>query len=637
MFMNQSFFNTGRIEISDNIQIIFVADMFVSDYAGGAELTSEALIQSAPLTVLKVKSKDVSLDLLERGHGKFWIFGNFAGLDKNLIPTIIANMRYSVLEYDYKYCMYRSAEKHAASELRPCDCHENWNGKLISAFLHGAQSIWWMSERQRSKYFSLFPTLSQINNTVLSSVFDDATFVKIASLRETFKGTERKGWIVLGSPSWIKGQNSAEEWCKENGKEYQVVWNLSYDSLLEKLASAEGFVYLPLGGDTCPRMVIEAKLLGCQLQLNDNVENACEEWFVTDDILTTESYLYAARSAFWNGIKSSMTAAATISGYTTTMNCITQDYPFVQSIMSMFGFCDEVVVVDGGSTDGTWETLQEMAEHNDRLVIHQETRDWTSRRFAVFDGQQKALARAICTGHFCWQQDSDEIVHKIDVDKIRNLALNFPKEVDLVALPVIEYWGSHEKVRMDVTPWKWRLSRNAPHITHGIPAQFRRFDEDGNVFSAPGSDGCDYIRSDNFSTIPFASFMSEEAEEARRYALSTGDESVRLTYQTWFQSVIDAIPAIHHYSWLDMGRKIRTYKNYWTKHWLSLYNQAQTDTAENNMFFDKPWSDVTESEIDQLATRLANETGGWIFHKKLNLNTPTPHITINRTSPLAMG
>ncbi len=633
--MNQDFFNVRKIEIPDSVQIVFVADMFVDDYVGGAELTTEALISSSPFSVMKVKSKDVNIDLLERGHNKFWIFGNFANLDKNLIPTIIANMRYSVLEYDYKYCVYRSPEKHKSAENRPCNCSTEMNGKLVSVFFHGAKSLWWMSISQMLRYQEAFSSLRQINNSILSSVFDDVTLNTIVALREKHANTKRNGWIVLGSPSWVKGQSSAEAWCKANGKAYQVVWDLPYASLLEKLATAEGFVYLPVGGDTCPRMVIEAKLLGCELQLNDNVEHASEDWFANNDLSQVESYLRGTPTIFWNGIKADMSRRETISGYTTTYNCIKQNYPFEASIRSLLGFCDEVVVVDGGSDDGTWNTLQTMAQADSRLVLHQEKRDWSHKRFAVYDGQQKALARALCTGQFCWQQDSDEIVHEQDYVKIRNVAVSFPKEVDLIALPVIEYWGGPTKVRMDVTPWKWRMSRNAPHITHGIPAALRRFDEDGLLFSATGSDGCDYVRSDSFEAIPFAGFMREDAESCRRYVLSTGGfENERLQYQAWFQSVIEALPSVHHYSWFNMGRKIRTYRDYWTKHWLSLYNVRQEDTAESNMFFDKPWSQVTENDIDVLSVRLANETGGWIFHRKLDLTQATPHLTINRSHPI---
>ena len=98
---------------------------------------------------------------------------------------------------------------------------------------------------------------------------------------EEQRGKDRKGWLVLGSNSWVKGAGTAEQYCKDNGLDYEVVWNLPYQELLRKLSQAEGFVYLPSGWDTCPRMVIEAKLLGCQLIINDNVQHAREDWFTS--------------------------------------------------------------------------------------------------------------------------------------------------------------------------------------------------------------------------------------------------------------------------------------------------------------------------------------------------------------------
>ena len=321
-------------------RFVFVSDMFVENYVGGAELTSQALIDSCPHPIEKIHSKDVDLKALEAGHDKYWVFGNFSAMDSNLIPTIVANMEYSVLEYDYKFCKYRSVEKHYAAEQKPCDCHESMHGKMISAFYQGAKSLWWMSEDQMNRY----------HRVVLSSVFDDQFFYNVKVLRDKHKNTERKAWIVLGSNSWIKGAEAAEQWCKDNSKEYEVVWNLPYSEVLEKLAAAEGFVYLPEGGDTCPRMVIEAKLLGCKLHLNDNVQHAKEIWFDTDDMFDTEAYLYAARARFWNALNATMDWKPMISGYTTTKDCISQKYPFEQSVKSMLGFADEVVVVDGGSS-----------------------------------------------------------------------------------------------------------------------------------------------------------------------------------------------------------------------------------------------------------------------------------------------
>jgi hypothetical protein len=88
------------------------------------------------------------------------------------------------------------------------------------------------------------------------------------------------------------------------------------------------------------------------------------------------------------------------------------------------------------------------------------------------------------------------------------------------------------------------------------------------------------------------------------------------------------LPSVRHYSWFDIARKIKTYREYWQKHWESLYNIEQKDTAENNMFFDKPWTKVTDEEIDVLAARLAKETGGHIFHTKIDWSHTVPHVNI---------
>jgi len=274
-----------------------------------------------------------------------------------------------------------------------------------------------------------------------------------------------------------------------------------------------------------------------------------------------------------------------------------------------------------------------MAKKNDKLIIHQNNRDWSDKRFAVFDGLQKSLARALCTGEFCWQQDVDEIVHESDYEKVKSLANQLPNNVDLVALPILEFWGNSGKVRIDVNPWKWRLSRNRPYITHGIPANLRKFDDDGRLYSLPGTDGCDYVRADTYEPIPFMNFYTEDVHSLREKALSDCDEESITNYGTWLSSVFDALPGVYHYSWFDIERKIRTYRDYWSKHWQSLYDIEQEDTPDNNMFFNKSWENVSEDEITDLSKRLSSEMGGWIFHQKIDFSKKTPHISLSSSHP----
>lgn len=614
-------------EIADS-DIIFIADMFADQYAGGAELTTEALIKtSGDLRVCKINASDVTMEILSLGFEKYWIFTNFSGLNTELIPTIIANLRYSVVEYDFKYCQYRSPEKHEVATGSPCDCHDQMQGKMVSAFFYGSESMFWMSERQKQKYLDHFPFLEKRSNVLLSSIFSKESLEKISMLLAS-ESQKNDRYLIVGSESWIKGVEDSIQYCEENNLKYEVVSGLSHEKLLEKMNSFKGMVFLPLGGDTCPRTVIEAKLLGCELIINDNVLHKDEPWFASDSPESVIDWISNGPTRFWSEVNRQKNRQPTISGYTTTHNCISQKYPFEASISSLLGFCDQVVVVDGGSTDGTVQKLEEMAAQDSRLIIHVQKRDWDSKRFAVFDGLQKALGRALCTGEFCWQQDSDEIVHQKDYKKIKQLVKQLPKTMDLVSLPVIEFWGKKGKIRVDVNPWKWRLSRNRPYITHGIPATLRVFDEDGVLYSLPGSDGCDYIRSDSYEPIPFVNFYTEEAHSLRSAALS-GDSSSLEGYSLWLQETVSSLPSVIHYSWYDIERKIGTYKNYWSKHWQSLYNIEQDDTAENNMFFNKAWSEVTDDEISEMASRLEEEMGGWIFHEKVNFDRPTPSLSVS--------
>jgi glycosyltransferase involved in cell wall biosynthesis len=390
---------------------------------------------------------------------------------------------------------------------------------------------------------------------------------------------------------------------------------------------------MPLGGDTCPRLVIEAKLLGLELIINENVQHASEDWF-NQDVDRVEQYLLSAHDRFWSKIIDFIQKTPTVSGYTTVRNVESQKYPWRKSIGSLLQFCDEVVVVDCGSDDGSYEMLQEWAAKEEKIKLYQKLVDTSDERFAVkVDGEMKAYARSLCTSDWCWQQDIDEVVHQNDAPKIKGFAANLPKPMHLVALPVIEYWGDKGKVRVDVNPWKWRLSRNLDHITHGVPKELRQYDEKGEMYAAPGTDSCDYIDKDTGDRIPFSSFYTQEVHNVRIAALQ-GNQKALESYQNWFNQVINQLPGVHHYSWFNLDQKIKNYKNYWTRFWQSMYGEEQEDTAEKNMFFNKPWGDVTDKDIANLAFKLEAEMGGWIFHRKVNFDTPTPSLYVNVTHPV---
>ena len=103
-------------------KVVFVADLFVEQYSGGAELTTEAIIESCPFDYVKINSMKVTIETLQEYQNYFWIFGNCIKLNMQLIPSIVGNIRYAILEYDYKFCKYRSLDRHLNIESEKCDC-----------------------------------------------------------------------------------------------------------------------------------------------------------------------------------------------------------------------------------------------------------------------------------------------------------------------------------------------------------------------------------------------------------------------------------------------------------------------------------------------------------------------------------
>ena len=279
-------------------RIIFVSDMFADQYSGGAELTTAALMSAAPTnkySVGRVNSKDVTKEILEKHRDALWIVCNFAGLDETSKVYMCRNIQYSIVEYDYKLCKYRSLQKHKNATGSECDCLEDISGKINTAFYGYAQKIWFMSEGQKQVFLSKIAVLKEEKCEVLSSIFAEGDLRFAESLRHNEKDDT---YLILKSGSWIKGTQECVQYAKDNDLKFELIENLPYHELLIKMSCSRGLIFRPLGDDTCPRIVIEARLLGCDLIINEHVQHKDEAWFATPELAS--EYLSTRTDVFWS-------------------------------------------------------------------------------------------------------------------------------------------------------------------------------------------------------------------------------------------------------------------------------------------------------------------------------------------------
>jgi len=277
-------------------EFVAVSDMFSNQYVGGAELTTDAILFGHEKHVLKINSHNVTSDFISKNLNKTWLIFNFSKLEESLRVEIIKNVKYSIIEYDYKFCNYRSLDKHLMVTGKECDCVDSGlSGKIKKLFYGYAEKIWFMSNRQRNIFLDKIPTVKRQDTQVLSSVFldGDLKFIESISLNE-----KDSKYLILSSNSWIKGTNECIAYAKENSLEYELISGLPYHELMIKMSTSKGLIFKPLGGDTCPRIVIEAKLLGCDLIMNDNVQHKDEQWFSTQE--SCLEYLKNRTDVFWS-------------------------------------------------------------------------------------------------------------------------------------------------------------------------------------------------------------------------------------------------------------------------------------------------------------------------------------------------
>lgn len=112
--------------------------------------------------------------------------------------------------------------------------------------------------------------------------------------------------------------------------------------------------------------------------------------------------------------------AKSIGGTLPVYNCVSSDYCFEAALDSLLAFCDEVIISDAGSTDGTRDILETRRKNDGRMRITEW--QWPCEFDPYFVARWNNDAREKLKTDMQFYLQADEVVHEDCIPDIRAAA-----------------------------------------------------------------------------------------------------------------------------------------------------------------------------------------------------------------------
>lgn len=273
----------------------FIADFFADKVNGGGELVNQIIIdhlRDIGYEVVCLESHNVDLDTLKGIGSDFVLIGNFLNLKSvDLLGYITKNCNYAIIEHDHKYLKTRDP-----SPFKNFVAPEN---QIINRdFYLNARAVFCQSTLH-SKIVSQNLNAKNVVNLQYSLWTDD----NLEYLKSLVSESKDKEAIIVNSNNPVKGVNKAVAFCNVKKIEYNIVGPVSWKDLMLEMAQHKKIVFFSQVLETYCRLIVEAKMLGCQIITNNN--NACthEDWFKQYSGLELVNFLQEKKKTVLEKIK----------------------------------------------------------------------------------------------------------------------------------------------------------------------------------------------------------------------------------------------------------------------------------------------------------------------------------------------
>jgi glycosyltransferase involved in cell wall biosynthesis len=121
-------------------------------------------------------------------------------------------------------------------------------------------------------------------------------------------------------------------------------------------------------------------------------------------------------------------------------NGLKQGYPFIEAIASALPICDEFLVSDGYSTDGTYEVLQKLPALNKKIVLSQDK--WPNTGLMALSEVSNIL-RWKCKGKHLLYMQAAEVIHEDNLNVLASLPEIYP-DAETFCFPYVTVIGNYK-------------------------------------------------------------------------------------------------------------------------------------------------------------------------------------------------